>query len=79
MPKVAWSAMLFPAVLLVAIITGCGPDANDPEVKKQIQERRAAIREDEAKDNALAKSRKGKKAAVAKSIKSGLGGAGQAD
>jgi hypothetical protein len=74
MPKVAWSVLLFPAVLLVTIVTGCGPGSDDPEVKKQIQERSAAIREDDAQDRLQAKNRKGKQGVMVKSIKGRLGG-----
>jgi hypothetical protein len=78
MPKWAWSALTMPVVLSAAIITGCGPNADDPEVKRQIQERREAISQDEAQENAQAKKIRGKRAAVVKSIKGNLG-AGQAD
>jgi hypothetical protein len=76
MPKLACSARTLPSVLLVAMIAGCGPDANSPEVKKKIQENAATIREADEADKAQAKSGRGKKTAVMKSIKGRLGGAG---
>jgi hypothetical protein len=74
MPRLAWSVLSFPAVLLVTIVAGCGPGPDSPEVKKQIQERSAAIREADAEDHPLAKGAKGKRGAVTKSIKGRLGG-----
>jgi len=76
MPKAAWSILLFPAVLLVTLITGCGSESDSPDAKKARQERAAAIAQDDAKDNAEAKSKRGKKQANVKSIKGRLGGAG---
>jgi len=71
--KLAWSVLLFPAALLVAMMSGCGSDADGTEAKQARKERAAAIAADEAKDQAEAKGRRGKKAAVTKSIKGRLG------
>jgi hypothetical protein len=75
MPKLACSPRTIPVVLLVAMIAGCGPDANSPEAKKQMQENAAAIKEADAADTVKAKPGAGKKTAVMKSIKGRLGGA----
>jgi hypothetical protein len=65
--------LLFPAALLVAIMAGCGSEYDSPEAKQARKERAAAIAADDAKDQAEAKGRRGKKAAVTKSIKGRLG------
>jgi hypothetical protein len=72
--KMTWSVLLFPAVLLVTLITGCGSDSESPDAKKARQERSADIRDADAKDSGSVKARGGKKSAVLKSIKGGLGG-----
>jgi hypothetical protein len=76
-PKLTFAFLSLPALLLVAAITGCGgPDANSPEVKKEIQARAEAIRKDEEQDPVSVRGKgKVKQGAVAKSIKSRLGGA----
>jgi hypothetical protein len=79
MPRRAWSVKLLPAAVIVAMVTGCGPNPDSPEVKKQIQERSAAIREDEAKDKMRTKGRGPKKDVPGKSIKGRLGGTGEAE
>ena len=74
MKKFQCSSRSLPAALLVALIAGCGSDADSPETKRQKQENATAIREDEAADKIPAKSAGGKKDAVVKSIKGRLGG-----
>jgi uncharacterized protein YceK len=71
--KLTWSALLLPVALFVAVLSGCGSDADSTEAKQARKERAAAIAADEAKDQAEAKGRRGKKAAVTKSIKGRLG------
>ena len=76
MPRLACSARTLAGVLLLVMIAGCGPDASSPEVKKKIQENAAVIKEADETDPVRAKSGRGKKTAVVKSIKGRLGGDG---
>jgi hypothetical protein len=77
-PKLAWLFLPLPAIVLVANFTGCGPSANDPEVKKQIEVRQADINKAAEEDTALLRKRGGRKGAILKDIKGGLKG-GQLD
>jgi hypothetical protein len=69
-PKAAWSFVSVGLVLFAGGLAGCdtAPNVNTPEVIKQKEERAAAIQQEDAKANAIAKN----KGVTVKNIKGGI-------
>jgi hypothetical protein len=70
----AWSLLSIPSLFLAVSLTGCEARPDDPEVKKQIQARRADINKAAEEDSASLRKRGGRKGAILKDIKGSIGG-----